>query len=79
MNQENYMKIAGIFNKQMEMRDTMDKIGRLDILRIAEGLADYFEEESDLKCCCEIPHIHKCKKEKIFNRHQFLKLCGVSE
>ena len=44
---------------------------------IVDDLADYFEEESSLKCCCEIPHIHKCKKEKIFDRKQFIKDCGV--
>ena len=82
MDEEDYKAIADVFKAQMSMADTMSQIGKLDILRIAEGLADYFEKIynkdkysycPDVNCACITGYQEK------FDKERFMKNCGVKE
>lgn len=67
MNQKDYKKIAEILEEETLNYD----IRKSALKRIANNLADYFEEE-DFR-------LFKLGEAHIFNKQQFLKDCGVGE
>lgn len=71
MNQNDYKKIAEIIKKRLTLGTP--EVLVISLKQLSIELADYFQEEQELKTCYQL------RNGGIFIKSQFLKDCGVQE